>query len=91
MPLKDAPSQMHLQDSIRLMPYDHKAVCNQETAATPAMDRISCGFHVDFMWISCGFHVDFIWISWESGDMVTTGRTYHQIYAGFGMFQILGI
>ena len=34
------PSQMHLQDSIRLIPHDHKAaVCNQETAAaTPAMD-----------------------------------------------------
>ena len=59
------PSQMHLQDSIRLMPYDHKAVCNQETAAaTPAMD----------IWISYGFHMDFIWISWESGDMVITGR-----------------
>ena len=64
------PSQMHLHDSIRLMPQDHKAVCNQETAAaTPAMD----------IWISYGFHMDFIWIAWEShGDMVITGRTYHQ-------------
>ena len=50
---------MHLQDSIRLMPYDHKAVCNQETAATPAMD----------IWISYGFHT--VWISSESnGEMM---------------------
>jgi len=48
---------MHLQDSIRLMPYDHKAVCNQETAATPAMD----------IWISYGPHMDLMGI-WGYGD-----------------------
>ena len=45
----------------------------------PPRKPLDSGFHVDFIWISYGSHMDFIWISWESyGDMVITGRTYHQ-------------
>ena len=45
------PSQMHLQDSNKTYAIRPQG-CNQETAATPAMD----------IWISDGFHMDFIWI-----------------------------
>ena len=59
------PSQMHLQDSIRLMPYDHKAATKRLLRRLP--------------W-TYGFHMDFIWISYGFRDMVITGRTYHQRY-----------